>query len=210
MLSLKECARREERSHIQELEQRVWTDIFHARRSFALIDIFLADLERVCEKQFLGRSAPIINALWNASIDSIIISLGRLLNPTAKGKECTIAIYRSKVINYLDEHGPDLNESFHAKESVRKLKDKKFIRELRKRQEAFEKQIMPWRNKVTAHSEIDTLPSFPKNFNMVISYLEDVHKICHSAMEDAGGPGLYSTDQFKKASDYWCERLKRS
>ena len=89
-------------------------DIFHTRRSQALNDTFLERLRRVWGADF-NRSLPMIYAISNAATDSVVIALGRLLNPTAKGRECTLAIYRARVINYLDKYGPVLSESSHAK-----------------------------------------------------------------------------------------------
>ena len=206
MLSLEKFEKKECRAQIKEIEEKIWLDIFHARRSQALNDIFLERLRKAWGADF-NRSLPMIYAISNAAIDSVVIALGRLLKPTAKNKECTLAIYQARVISYLDKYGPVLSESSHAKDSLKKLKDKSFVRQLRKRQEAFEKQIMPWRNKRTAHSETGPPPAFPKNLSMVITYVENVHKICYSVMEDAGGPGLYSTESFEKVSDYWCKCL---
>jgi len=62
---------------------------------------------------------------------------------------------------------------------------------------------------VTAHSQLDANIGLPKNFNEMAAYVEEVHSICHSAMEDAGGPNLYLSESFRKIASEWIELLAK-
>ncbi len=207
MISLKEAEKNIVRDHIKELEKRTWEDVARARRSIAIIEIFIKELRTKSMPHFYNKDAPMINALSSAAIDSVIISLGRLLNPNSDHAESTLIRYKNSVIDYLNKYGPVMNESRFAKESLNKLKDKKFIKMLKKRQKQYQDEVMPWRDKVAAHNEINAKIKFPKNLIEIIEFIEEVHKICYSAMEDSGGPGLYSIDYFKKVSDDWINCL---
>lgn len=133
---------------------------------------------------------------------------GRLLNPSGVQNECTLARYLNQVRTYLEKYGPEHNESSHAKESLRKLKSRSFLKQLKVKQKEYCAQIMPWRNRVTAHTEIRASVRLPKNLSEIIAFVEENHRICLSAMEDAGmRPGPYLSDAFKAISDEWIDCL---
>lgn len=193
---------------IRVLDDYIWMDIAKARRSWAIINIFLKDLQQKTSEHYWNKDAPMFNALWAAAIDSVIISLGRLLNPRGDQNECTLAQYRNKVLEYLKKYGPARSESNHAKESLQKLRSRVFLRQLKAKENEYRDQIMPWRNKITAHTEIGASVALPKKLPEIIEFVENVHRICHSAMEDAGmRPGPYLSDAFESISEDWVNCL---
>jgi hypothetical protein len=191
MITLEEAQQKGSLRRIKSMETTIWKDIFRARRSLAIIEPFIAGLKTKFTNYQWNENLPMINALWASAIDSIVICLGRLLNPKPKIQECTLARYRNTVLEYLRKYGPELNESEHAKKSLNKLKNRDFLKALKLKHQKFCNQIMPWRDKVTAHSELDADVSLPKNLNEMVAYAEEIHSICHSAMEDAGGPYIF-------------------
>lgn len=209
MITLEQAQQRESLRRIKTMETKVWEDIFRVRRSLAIIELFLAGLSTKFSKHQWNKNLPMINALWASAIDSIVICLGRLLNPNPKIQECTLTRYQNEVLRYLRKYGPELNESEHAKESLSKLKNRGFLKALKLKHRKFCNQIMPWRDKVTAHSQLDANVSLPKNLNEMVTYVEEIHSICHSAMEDAGGPNIYLSDSFKKVSNGWISLLTK-
>lgn len=208
ILNLSEIEKRQAYDKLKKFEDAIWKDVFRARRSLAIIEIFLADIGKSCSRRRLEKSAPIINALYGAASESLIISLGRLLNVSKKRSECNLARYMSKAIAYVSRYGPVRSESKYARESLGKLKDSVKVEALKSQLEDYRKQILPWRNKVTAHTQVSATPIFPKCLPDSIAFIESIHALCHSAVDDAGGPGLYSTEEFKKSSDLWVAILK--
>lgn len=196
-----------DKNFIHTLEEQVWLDIAKTRRSLAIIEIFLKNLEDRSDNHLKNRNLPITNALWNAAIESVVISLGRLLGISNKQNECTLSRYRNAVIQYLSKQKLNNDVSRFSKECFINLRNKNFIRELKKKHEKYYSQIKDWRDKVVAHSELDVNISLPKNLPEIIEYAENVHGLCHSAMDDAGMAGQYMNDSFKKVSDDWVSSL---
>lgn len=208
MIDLKEADRQAQLRDIKELESRIWKDIAQARRGFLIIDFFLKNLNQKSDPHSWNHDAPMINVLWSVAIDSVVAALGRLLTPGGKPNECTLGRYRNAVTNYLGFYGPELNESANAKENLAKLQDADFLRTVKKEQAKFHDQVMPWRDQVLAHSEINAKVSLPPNLDEIISFVEDVHTVCHSALEDAGGPTVYTGDSFQKNATEWVKLLR--
>ena len=209
MITSEELEQKDILNKIKLMEMKVWGDIAKLRRSLAIIELFLDGLRKKLTKHQWNKNLPMINALWASAIDSIVICFGRLLNPNPEDKECTLARYKNEVIQYLTNYGPELNESEHSKRSLRKLRNREFLKELKVKQNIFCKRIKPWRDKVIAHSQLDVNIGLPKNFNEMVAYVEEVHSICHSAMEDAGGPNLYLSESFRKIASEWIELLAK-
>jgi len=192
---------------IRQLDDYIWIDIVRARRSWAIIDVFLRKIRENGNKHFLDKNAPMINALWYAAVDSVIISLGRLLKPGDEN-ESTLAQYRNKVITYLIKYGPEHNESNYARESLKKMRSRDFVRRLKIKQKQYHDQVMPWRDKVTAHTEIKANVGLPNNLEEIITFVEENHRILLSAMEDSGmKSGSYISDAFEDISSKWANCL---
>lgn len=60
---------------IRDFDDFIWKDIVQARRSWAIVDVFIKKMGEKSSMRLLNQDAPLINALWAAAIDSVIISL---------------------------------------------------------------------------------------------------------------------------------------
>jgi hypothetical protein len=189
---------------LKKLEDKIWTEIAYARSALALME-FVVTLQKKSDKHQLHRDAPVANAIYSTAVDSLIMCLGRLLQPNPKG-EHTLALFRNKVLKALHESKA---ESEIAKDNLVRLCQHDFIKGLKKQQKIFASSIMPWRDKVLAHSNDGELPVFPKNLGVVVEFVEDTHRILLSALEDAGIPGPYISETFLKSTQKWINCLTK-
>lgn len=191
---------------IKELEDRVWQDIARARASFAIIDSFLIELTK-SEAHIKNKYTVMTVAIWWAAMDSLMSALGRLLR-AGDGEECTLAKFRNAILKELASNGPKLNISDHSKESLAKLKDRQYLSIIKSKQEEYKAQVMPWRNKIVAHTIPDNGIALPKNLADIVSFVEDTHRICLSAWQDTGNPNQYIAPRFKVIAQEWVEKLR--
>lgn len=196
---------------IIELENRVWQDIAQARSSYSIINLFIKPLLQRSSSHFKHRDAPLINAIVEAAIDSAISALGRLLQPNPGASECTLLQYKNHVVKQLSEKGPKWSESEFSKKWVAKLTDRDYLNLLKKTQKEYIDKLMPLRNKLVAHSDIDanwgSLHNTMKTISECIVFVEDLHRACRSALEDAGISGQYLSASFQDVADEWVRCL---
>ena len=201
----------EEISKLNELEDRVWQDIAQARYGYSIISLFIKPLLQQSSSHFKHRDAPLINAIAEAAMNSSISALGRLLQPNPGASECTLLQYKNHVLKQLSEGGPKRSESEFSKECVAKLTDRDYLNLLKKTQKEYIGKLIPLRDKLVAHSDIDAnWGSFQNIMNTIsecIDFVEDLHRACHSALEDAGISGSYLSDSFKNVADEWVRCL---
>ena len=196
---------------ITELENRVCQDIARARSSYSVYSLFIKPLFQKSSSHFKHRDAPLINAIVKAAIDSSISALGRLLQPNPGASECTLLQYKNHVLKQLSEGGPKRSESEFSKEWVAKLTDRNHLNLLKKTQKEYIDNLMPLRNKLVAHSDIDAnWVSFQNIMNTIsecVDFVEDLHRACLSALEDAGIPDQYLSVSFEHVTDEWVRCL---
>ena len=196
---------------LDEIEKRVWQDISRARASHALLQQFLNPLGQKSSSHFRNRDVSLTNAIAHAAVDSIISALGRLLQPNPKERESTISKYRNEIVAQLKGRSTAPGESGHSIQSFNQLSDRQWINHLKKQQKKFTEELLPLRNKLVAHSEIgfnwSLFTKAEKSIATCIDFVEQVHRTCRSALDDAANPGPYLDGCFGSVAQDWIDAL---
>ncbi len=197
---------------LKTLEARVFNDICIARESYNIIRDFINPLMNASNSHYLNRDWPLISHIMKAAIDCTISSLGRLLQPSSRNKECTLLKYKNQIVQSLQENNSQ-RVSDYSKECFEKLNDRKYMKLMKNEIHKFQRVIFPLRDKIISHSDIDInadMPRYNSIINMLsecVSFVEEIHRTCHSAYDDAGMSGEYIFEQTKKVSDDWIKCL---
>ncbi len=203
----------ETRISLKQLEERIWQDIAQARASFEIIKSFLRPLYLRSNSYFKNRDVPLTNAIWVASFDSLVMALSRLLELPAKSSGCTLAIFRNRVVSELRQRKPKNNGSDHSRQCYEKLSDRNFLRQFKEKHEELWKRIEPLRNKLIAHSDSGFDPKLLKEYELYlggfVDFVEDVHRTCRSALDDASIPGPYISSHFQEVVQDWLQTLTK-
>lgn len=196
---------------MDELEKRVWQDISRARSSQAVLEQFLKPLNKKISSHYRHRDVPLTGAIAHAAVHSIISALGRLLQPNPRERESTIGKYRNRTIALLRERGKVPGASTYSIQSFNQLSDRRWLNALKKQQKKFTEAILPLRDKLVAHSEIgfdwSLFERVEKFIAPCIEFVEEVHRTCRSALDDAGNPSPYLDRQFGSVAQDWIEAL---
>lgn len=205
-------ANRQDEIVLKELEKRVWQDISRARASHAVLQQFLKPLNKKTSSHYGYRDVPLTAAIAHAAVHSIISALGRLLQPNPRDRESTISKYRNGVVKLLGKHTAPPGKSAHSIQSFNQLSSRDLIATLKREQKKFTEEILPLRNSLVAHSDIDfewSLFERAEKFIMpCIEFVEKVHRTCRSAQQDAGNPGPYLDSRFESVAQDWIEALQ--
>ncbi len=196
---------------LDEAEKRVWQDISRARASHAVLQQFLKPLARGSSSHYRNRDVPLTGAIAHAAVDSIVSALGRLLQPNPRERESTISRYRNEIVKLLRGRSAAPGESPRSIQSFKQLSDREWINTVKREQRKFTEEILPLRDKLVAHSEIGfDWPLFAnaeKFITPCIEFVEEVHRTCRSALQDASNPGPYLDGRFDGVAQDWVDAL---
>lgn len=197
---------------LEIIEKRVWQDISRARANHAVLQQFLRPLARGSSSYYRNRDVPLTGAIAHAAVDSIVSALGRLLQPNPSDRESTISKYRNRIISLLRERGRLSEASSYSQQRFDLLSDRQYLNTLKKQQKEFTEEILPLRDKLVAHSEIDFEGSLfakaAKYIGPCIEFIEEVHRTCRSALDDAANPDPYLNGRFGSVAQDWINALQ--
>ena len=196
---------------IKTLEKRVLNDIANARESFNIIKDFVDPIFQKSDEHHRHRDWPLTAHILRAAVDSVICSLGRLLQPNARRSECTLLKYKNEVIKKIKEKEHKSGTSSYSVENAEKLKDREYVNSINKKTVDYQKKIFPIRDQLVSHSDMGfnwiNSDSILPILSECIGFTENLHRTCHSALDDAGMVGEYISPLSKEVADDWINCL---